>query len=56
MSKSARDVFAYGGTTLLQPLGTFTEDVMLAEGNTHCRADCMVVKGSGRKPLGRETA
>ena len=52
LRKSARDVFAYGGTKLLQPLGTFTEDVMLVEGNTHSRADYMVVKGSGRKHVG----
>ena len=54
--KSARELFAYGGTEPLPTLGTFTADVMLTENNTHCRADFMVAKGNGRTLIGRETA
>ncbi|XP_068758051.1 uncharacterized protein [Montipora capricornis] len=54
--KSARELFAYGGTEPLPTLGTFTADVSLTGNNSGCRADFVVVKGDGRTLLGRETA
>ena len=54
--KSARELFAYGGTEPLPTLGTFTADVMLNGNSNGCRADVVVVKGDGRTLLGRETA
>ena len=44
--KSARELFAYGGTEPLPTLGTFTADVTLIGNNSGCRADF----------VGRETA
>ena len=54
--KSARELFAYGGTEPLPTLGTFTAEVSLTGNNSGCRADFVVVKGDGRTLLGRETA
>ena len=54
--KSARELFAYGGTEPLPTLGTFTADVSLTGNKGGCRADFVVVKGDGRTLLGRETA
>jgi len=48
--KSARNLFAYGGTEPLPTLGTFTVN------NSGCRADFVVVMGDDRTLLGRETA
>ena len=53
--KSARELFAYGGTEPLPTLGTFTAEVSLTGNNSGCRADFVVVKGDGRTLLGRET-
>ena len=44
--KSARELFAYGGTEPLPTLGTFSADVMLT-GNNGCRADLVVKGGQG---------
>ena len=54
--KSARELFAYGGTEPLTTLGTFTADVSLTGNKSGCRADFVVVKGDGRTLVGRETA
>ena len=54
--KSARELFAYGGTEPLPTLGAFTADVLLTGNNCGCRADFMVFKGDGRMLLGCETA
>ena len=56
LRKSARELFAYGGTEPLPTLGTFTADVSLTANNSGCRADVVVVKGDDRTLLGRETA
>ena len=54
--KSARELFAYGGTEPLPTLGTFTADVTWAGMENGSKADFVVVKGDGRTLLGRETA
>ena len=54
--KSARELFAYGGTEPLPTLGTFTADVTRAGMENGSKADFVVVKGDGRTLLGRETA
>lgn len=54
--KSARKVFAYGGTQPLPTIGTFTADVMLTGNNNGCRADFVLIKGDSRTLPGRETA
>ena len=54
--KSAKALFAYGGTEPLPTLGTFTADVMLSGSSNGCTADFVVVKGNGRTLLGRGTA
>ena len=48
--KSARELFAYGGTEPLLTLGSFTAKTLmiLAERNNHiCRTNFVVVKGNG---------
>ena len=52
--KSARQLFAYGGTEPLPTLGTFTADVMLTGNSNGCRADFVVVNGDARTLLGLE--
>ena len=54
--KSARELFAYGGTEPLPTLGTFTASVSLAGMENGSKADFVVVGGDGRTLLGRETA
>ena len=54
--KSAKELFAYGGTEPLPTLGTFTADVTLAGFENGSNADFVVVEGDGRTLLGRETA
>lgn len=45
--KSARELFAYGGTESLPTLGTFTADVMLAGIENAGKANFVVIKGNG---------
>ena len=54
--KSAKALFAYGGTEPLPTLGTFTADVMLSGSSNGCTADFVVVKSNGGTLLGRGTA
>ena len=54
--KSAKELFAYGGTEPLPTLGTFTADVTLAGFGNGSNADFVVIEGDGRTLLGRETA
>ena len=54
--KSARELFAYGGTEPLPTLGTFTADVTWAGMENGSKADFVVVKGDSRTLLDRETA
>ena len=54
--KSAKALFAYGGTEPLPTLGTLTADVTLSGSSNGCTADFVVVKGNGRTLLGRGTA
>ena len=47
LCRSARELFAYGGTELLPTFGTFSADVSLTGNNSGCRADFVLVKGEG---------
>lgn len=54
--KEAKVLFAYGNTTPLPTLGTFTADVTSGDTNVTCEADFVVMDGDGRTLLCRDTA
>ena len=54
--RTARQLFAYGSSSLLVTHGTFTAEVISPVNGTRCIAEFVVVEGNGRSLLGKLTA
>lgn len=49
-------LFSYGATKPLSTLGTFSAKVVSTRSKAECQADFVVIEGTRRTLLGRETA